>query len=145
MNRSRTRIGVLGLGPVRRNERGMTLIETLVAVALLGAVGVVFLTGLTVSSKAVMVSQERVAAESLAKSQMEYVKSSTYDDVNNPPIYDVDPSLPIPSGYSISVSAERLDPGEVEGGDDYGLQKIAVTVDRDGDTAFTLVGYKVDR
>lgn len=123
----------------------MTLIETLVAVAILGAVGVVFLTGLTVSSKAVMVSQERVAVESLAKSQMEYVKSCTYDDATQPdPKYDVDPNLPLGS-YSISVSAERLDPGDGGGGDDYGLQKITVTVDRNGDPAFTLVGYKVDR
>ena len=127
-----------------RDERGMTLIETLVAVAILGAVGVVFLSGLAASSKAVMVSQERVAAESLAKSQMEYVKSSTYDDVNNPPVYGVDPNLPIPDGYSISVSAERKDPAEDGPGDD-GLQEITVTVDREGDTAFTLTAYKVDR
>ena len=126
-----------------RDERGMTLIETLVAVAILGAVGVVFLSGLAVSSKAVMVSQERVAAESLAKSQMEYVKSSTYDTSSSPD-YSLDPNLPIPAGYGIEVDVEFLDPAGDGPGDD-GLQEITVTVDREGDTAFTLTAYKVDR
>ena len=145
MNRSGTAIRMPSVSLARRDERGMTLVETLIAVAILGAVGVVFLSGLTVSSKAVMVSQERVAAESLAKSQMEYVKSCTYDDVNSPPVYGVDPNLPIPDGYGISVSAERLDPQEDGLSNDDGLQEITVTVDRDGGTAFTVVAYKLDR
>ena len=121
----------------------MTLVETLVALAIFGLVAGVFLAGLYISSKSVMVSQERVAAESLAKSQMEYIKSQDYDDANDPPIYDVDTSLPL-EGYTISVAAERIDLNPDEPGDD-GLQKITVTVNHDGDEILTLEDYKVDR
>ena len=124
----------------------MTLVETLTALAILGIVAVVFLTGLSVSSSAVMVSQKRVAAESLAKSQSEYIKNSTYDDTNNPPVYTLDPNLTTPDGYSIPPpTAERLDPDGDGLGDDDGLQKITVTVNRNADLLLTLVDYKVNR
>ena len=96
-----------------------------------------------------MVSQERVAAESLAKSELEYVKSCDYQDAtwsydlpSSPPSWDTDHGLPAGyTGYSVDVQATCLtghDP-------DDGIQQITVTVYRNADTAFTLVGYKVDR
>jgi len=94
------------------NSRGLTLVETLVALAILGIVAGIFMMGLSVSSKSIMVSEKRVTAESLAKSEVEYIKNLAYDDTNNPPVYTVDPDLTLPTGYNISVSAERLDPEE---------------------------------
>jgi type II secretory pathway pseudopilin PulG len=127
------------------DSQGSTLTETLVALAILGIVGIIFLTGLGVSSKSLIVSQQRVTAESLTKSQVEYVKNSTYDETNNPPVYTIDPDLSVPEGYSISVSAERLDPEGDGTGNDDGLQKIEVTVDFDGSTVFTLVSYLMNQ
>lgn len=125
----------------KNSQGGMTLLETLVALAIMGAVAVTFLTGLAMSSKAAMISQERVAAESLAQSQTEYVKMLPYDDGNNPPVYEIDPSLTIPAGYTLQVSAERVDIDPDTTGDD-GLQKITVVVTRDDDTLFTVISYK---
>ena len=127
-----------------RGEPGMTLIEILVAMGILAAVAVVFLLGMSASSKAVMISQERVAVDSLAKSQMEYVKYLSYDDVNDPPVYAVDPGITLPSGFNIVVNAERQDPEDDGLSDDDGIQQITVTVTHDGETAFTLVGYKLN-
>jgi len=123
-------------------ERGMTLVEILVALGILAATAVLFLLGMATTSRAVMVSQERVAVDSLAKSELEYVKNLDYDDVNDPPVYAVDPSLTVPTGYNIVVTAERLDP-EADGLDDDGIQQITVTVTHNGEDAFTLVGYKM--
>jgi type II secretory pathway pseudopilin PulG len=125
----------------------MTLIEILVALGILAAVAVVFLLGMTTSSKAVMVSQKSVASESLAKSEVEYVKSVaylnapwTYELPSNPPSWAPTHSLPDGyAGYSVQVDA-ALVPGHTT---DDGLQRITVAVTRDGETAFTLVGYKV--
>jgi len=61
-----------------RGQQGIGLIETVVALALLGLIGVAFLNGLTTTSNAVMISQERVIAESLAKSQLEDIKAQGY-------------------------------------------------------------------
>jgi len=141
-----------GYRSTHNGEGGLTLVEVLVALGILAAVAVVFLLGMTTSSRAVMVSQESVAAESLAKSEMEYVKSVTYLDApwsydipSNPPSWD--PSHSLPSGYdaySIQVNAAQMEvnPNNPAGEDD-GLQKITVTVLRNGETVFTLVGYKV--
>jgi prepilin-type N-terminal cleavage/methylation domain-containing protein len=126
----------------RSGERGLTLIEILVALGILAAVAVVFLLGMTHSSRAVMISQERVAVDSLAKSQMENIKSWAYDDVNDPPDYEAVKLTDIPAGYDIDISAARLDP-EADGFvDDDGLQEITVTVTHNGEAAFTIVGYK---
>jgi len=61
-----------------RKQTGFTLIEILVAVALLSMIGVAFLNALFSTSKTVTGSQENVAVESLARSQVERIKSEDY-------------------------------------------------------------------
>ncbi len=56
-----------------KNERGFTLIEVMIAVALMGIIGIALLSGLATASRALFVADERATAESLARSQMEYV------------------------------------------------------------------------
>jgi len=140
-----------GLRLFRDGEQGMTLIETLVALGIIAAVAVVFLIGMTTSSKAVMVSQERVAVDSLAKSQMESIKSQDY--INRDEYDPNDPTkryelMPISSdlvaqGYAISnIDTPEYVPGT---DDDENIQIVTVNVTRGGETAFTLVGYKVNR
>jgi prepilin-type N-terminal cleavage/methylation domain-containing protein len=131
-----------GPGYAHNTERGMTLVEVLIALGIMTAVAVVFLAALSTSSKGVILNQKQIAAEGLAKSQMEYVKSQPYDSTHNPPVYGVDPSLTIPQGYNILPSAVRLLPQIVHPGNDEGLQKITVTITRGATTVFTLEGYK---
>ena len=61
-----------------RGQRGISLIETLVALSILGAVAVVFLSSLTGASRAAFIIDEQSTAESLARSQMEWVKNASY-------------------------------------------------------------------
>ncbi len=145
MNKRRQQVAFPAFGPARNGERGLTLIEILVALGILAAVAVVFLVGMATSSKAVMVSQERVTVDSLAKSQMESIKSWEYDDDNNPPQYQSAKLTDIPTGYDITITAARLDPKGNGTDNDDGLQEITVTVTHGGETVFTLVGYKVNR
>ncbi|MFX1266088.1 MAG: hypothetical protein ACFFH0_11950, partial [Promethearchaeota archaeon] len=107
------------------------------------AVGVAFLMGMQTSGKAVITSQKHVTVESLAKSQMEHIKGQEYDDVGVPPQYEI--LLSGIDGYDVTATAERLDPlGDGTDNDD-GLQKIIVVVSRDGEEAFRLEDYKVNR
>src|SRR4030042_995986 len=146
MNKVR-RVASMGFRSLQNGVQGLTLVEALVALGILAAVAVIFLLGMTTSSKAVMVSQERVAADSLAKSQMENIKSWAYDSdpTHNPPDYSAAKLADSPPFY-INFVAERL---EVKGGnpagEDDGIQKITVTITRDGETVLTLEGYKVNR
>jgi len=119
-------------------ERGLTLVEVLVALGILAIVGATFMISLSVGSRASLVSQERVNAESLAKSQMEDTKAFNYmRDVTTYPVIDLGELADY--GYAISVVAEPLKTP------DDGIQKITVTVTLNGETVFTLSDYKVDR
>jgi prepilin-type N-terminal cleavage/methylation domain-containing protein len=144
MNKRR-QVAFPAFSSARSGERGLTLIEILVALSILAAVATTFLLGMTHSSRAIMISQERVAVDSLAKSQMERIKSWEYDGTNIPPDYQTAKLTDIPDGYDTNIVAVRLDPEEDGLGDDDGLQEIKVTVTHDGETAFILVGYKVNQ
>ena len=121
------------------HESGISLIETVVALAIIGTVAVTFLSGLATTFKAAFTADERATAVSLARSQMEWAKNANYTD--NATQYSL---APIPSAkdytnYSATIAAEPLhDP-------DDGIQKITVTVKHSGERVIKLEGYKVDR
>ena len=119
-------------------ELGATLIEALVALAILGAVAVAFLSGLATISTAIIIADEQATAESLIRSQMESVKNCAYQyDTSE---YLVDPALTTPEGWAMPPLVVEL----VHDTDD-GIQKITVTVEYNGKVVFVLEGYKVDR
>ncbi len=120
------------LARLKKNEKGFTLIEVLVALAITGLVVVAFLTAMNIAYKATFISNERTTAESLARSQMEYVKTQQYDNTG---AYDV---ITSPANYTIGLLPP---PVELE----VGLQKITVTISHNTKQVLTLEGYKVDR
>ena len=121
------------------HESGMTFLETVVALAILGVIAVTFLNGLTTASKSTFIADEQTTAESLARSQMEWVKNADYlhDATTYPP-------AALPAGkdyvnYSVMITASPLhDP-------DDGIQKITVIVRHSNEGVIKLEGYKVDR
>jgi len=94
----------------RHNSKGFSIIEVLVALALLGIIAVAFLGGLATASKAMIIADERATAESLARSEMEYVKNCEYE-FTGAPTYEKDnePSS-THSGYFICVDALLINP-----------------------------------
>ena len=122
-----------------KNERGFSLIEVLVALALLGIIAVAFLGGLATASKAIFIADERATSESLARSQMEYVKNLTYEYEATE--YDIDPNLSL-DGYTLSVAVDPLHEP------DKGIQEITVTVIHNYNNdkeVIILEDYKVNR
>lgn len=107
--------------------------------AILGLIAVAFLSGLSTAAKATFIADEQATAESLARSQMEYVKSQPYADSYSPasiPEWLEDEDY---SGYSVTIDAEPLHDT------DQGIQKITVTIEHLDKQLITLDGYKVDR
>jgi len=123
------------------HSRGFTLVEVLVAIALIGIVSIAILGAISTSSRVVSVGDERTTAESLAREQMEYIKSQYYNSttsVANEPTYQKVGD--IPAGYSIwSVNYAGAVVANIVGvpwdsqnnrpaAKDGGLQKIALVI-----------------
>lgn len=145
---------MIGLGKKRftfvRGQRGFSLIEILVGLAILTAIGVAFLNGLFTTSKAIMVSQESTITESLARSQMEYIKTQDYipDDNYKPNglAYSYDPinvrANLAGAGYSVEIDRPVVIISKAVA--EFELQSITVVVKRGGEKAFTLSAYRVE-
>jgi prepilin-type N-terminal cleavage/methylation domain-containing protein len=116
-------------------SRGFTLIEVVIAMVLIGIIGVAVLGSLSYASAVLITVDRRATAESLAKTQMEYVKDNsqtTYDDNlgSGHPIYSsLAPSItPLPTGHTVTTTAVRLDPKRDGTNNDDGIQQVTVTV-----------------
>ena len=118
------------------NESGVTLLETLVALAILGLVAVALLSGLTTAARATIIADEQATAESLARSEIEYVKSQLYIDYAETGHLEYESATPLDSSYSIDPTITPID---------VGIQKIVVTVKRNDDPIIAVESYKVDR
>jgi type II secretory pathway pseudopilin PulG len=120
-------------------EAGATLMETVVALAILGTIAVTFLSGLITTSKAVAIADEQSTAESLAQSQMEWAKNTSY-------AYEATgyTSAPIPDGKDYINFSAIIDAEPLRSPDD-GIQKITVIIKRWNQPVMQLEGYKVDR
>ena len=121
------------------SESGVTLIEAVVALAILGTIAITFLSGLATTSRAAFTADEQATAESLAQSQMEWAKNVNYS-------YEATgySPAPIPSdkdylNYTAVITAEPLH------NPDDGVQKITVIVKRFDEAVDKLEGFKVDR
>lgn len=122
-----------------KQEKGFSLIEVILAIALLGVVAIAFLSALAGGSKAIFIADERATAESLARAQMEYVRNQEYDAENDPPVYA---KIPYPDGYEIDLIPVRLDPNGDGTDTDDGIQSISVVIKHHGKEIFTLEGYR---
>ena len=119
---------------IEDGQGGVGLVEVLVAVAILGVTLVAFLTAISTGSLGVATTEERVTAENLARSQLEYTKSLAY--LAAPASYA---TVTPPTGYAVSANATSIAEG------DSAIQRITVTVTRNGETLLTVEDYKVDR
>ena len=126
-----------------KTEAGFSLIEVLLAMALVGILGAAIPSALVGANRATITANQHTTAESLARSQMDSIQNQPYDSVNTTPVYAVIPD--IPASYSIiTPMAQRLDPRNDGTANDDGLQYITVAVKKDDTIIFTLVDYKVN-
>ena len=85
----------------RGRSRGFTMVEVVIAMLLLGIIGVAVLTSLSYASTVLIITDRRATAESLAKTQMEYVKSQNYTSAPSGGVANYTKITDIPDGYTI--------------------------------------------
>lgn len=113
-------------------ERGVTLIETIIAIALLGIVGSVLMGGMTDIYRAVPTADEQEIGKQLARSQIETVMKKPYSLSYTP--------APIPAmfpGYTAEIDVTPYRLGNI--------QRIVVTINHDGNASATLEIIKANR
>ena len=116
------------------NQQGIGLVETLVAVVILGTSVAAFVVSLSAGSLTVNELNRETIAQGLAQTQMEYTKNYTFI-----PGTDTYPKLPFPNTYEVLVDVLDV-PGA-----DTNIQKIMVTVQKDSESILTISDYKVRR
>ena len=115
-----------------KGEKGSSLIETLVAVALLGVIGVSLLGGVNCAYNALIVTDEQDIGKNLAQSQMENVMKADYAMSY--------PAAPISGVYQYYTAVIDTDSFR-----DSNIQKITVTIKHQDKDVSKLEGYKVHR
>ena len=114
------------------SEKGSTLVEAVVALALIGMIGVCFLSAVATSSSSRMIADEQTSGRILAESQMEEIRKMSYSLTYDP--------IPIPdeySGYSALVDIDPFRNGSI--------QKITITITHRDKEVASLESYKVNR
>jgi len=119
---------------VFRDEEGLTLVESLIAVAIVGVALVAFAVALSTGSIAVWESDQEVTVQSLARTQMEYIKGYPYD-----PDATTYPTVNTTDNYSISVAVSSTPDADTN------IQKVTANISRDGQVLLTVEDYKVNR
>jgi prepilin-type N-terminal cleavage/methylation domain-containing protein len=114
-----------------KSEKGISLIETLVAMAIMAIISVAFLSALATTSTARATNQERTAAKILAETIMENIRMDNYTPSYNATIPDEF------TGYTATVNATSERNGN--------LQKIVITIQHRNRDVLVLESYKVDR
>jgi prepilin-type N-terminal cleavage/methylation domain-containing protein len=140
-----------------KGEKGFSLMEVAIAIALLGVVAVGFLGAMATGSRAIFIADERATAESLARAQLEHSREQDYIDYSEDPHDVYDTISPPDATYAIDFGVAPFDtetglPYGQTGGifeQDDGIQKMTVTiihtVGGETEAVFTLEGYRTFR
>ncbi|MFC1951013.1 Tfp pilus assembly protein FimT/FimU [Chloroflexota bacterium] len=122
---------IRGMFILLRQQKGMSLIETLLALGILGAIGTVYISAVSTGSRTEDHVDKIATAERLVRNQAEDIKNASFDLVAPYEYLIVDH----PIYYSIFV--------DVEADEDNTLHDITITVDYEGSTLITLDTFKV--
>jgi len=115
-------------------QRGFSLLESLIAVAILAAIGVTLAYALETNSRSVRIIDDQKTAVNLITVYFEAIKDLDYSEeypIDQPPLN----SIIIPPGYDVHIRTYfSTDGGQTWGGyTDNALQKITISISYVGD------------
>ena len=78
------------------DEQGFTVIEVVVALALISIVATGFMTSVALGFRTVSIARQRQAASEIASARLEFARNLSYDEValDTQPVYNADPTHP---------------------------------------------------
>lgn len=141
----KNRRGKSGLKALVRGQKGFSLVEVIVAVAILAVIGVAFLSALTTGYLALVLADEDTVAESLTRTEFENIRNADYPIVlpdSEAGIVGNYPAHKVVLGglYAVDIEVEALG----EPGQESPIQLITVHISHQGEVVLTTQTYKVD-
>ncbi len=119
-----------------KKQRGFSLIEVLVAMALLAGAGIAIIIALGTASKGVSTADERETAKNIAEMQLEYIMNQPYAESYPAKMMDY-PGYSILTGADGRIATEAV-PARIDGN----IQKITITVLHESKQILTVIGQK---
>ena len=131
------------------DERGESLVEILMSVAIMSIVLGGFLAGLSTGAFSVAVVRERVTAENLVRAQLECIQEHSYISGADPDSYLTACADTQLSAYPVDLSISYWDSTTTTFTSnpelDSGMQWITVTIYHQGEPVFEMEDYKAER
>ena len=131
---------------VSNGSQGSMLMETVIALTIIGALGTAVLLGVQAAHTSSDLVETHSIAETLARNQMEYMfiqpyatPPAAYVSIEDAPemTFNVDP------GYTITALAVVFTEGDPAYVDDADIEKVIVTVNRDNQSVLVLETLRV--
>lgn len=110
------------------HEKGISLIEVLIGIALMGIIGSAFLAAVSTSSSTLALTAREDKAKQLAESQIEYTKHQPFSSTNK---------VDSPAGYQIDIQFPQIPET------DDNIQAILVSVSYQGTVLCQLEDFEV--
>jgi hypothetical protein len=121
-----------GLGDIGADMRGALMLDAVIAMLTFSMVGFAVMGGLSTTQLSSNAVEGQTVAENLARNQLEVAFAAPY--ISPPTTFT---TVAVPDGYGITAVAEEY----VQG--DGNIQKIVVTVSRDGASVLTVETLRV--
>jgi type II secretory pathway pseudopilin PulG len=118
----------------RSGESGITLLEILISIGILGVVLIIMVYAMSGGAMAVSENEEQMTVQNLARNQMEYIKTLAYDSEAS-----TYPTISTPPEYSITVSVTSV-PDTNDN-----IQKVTANFSRNDILLMTVSDYKLNR
>ncbi|UCD08323.1 MAG: hypothetical protein JSU79_08175 [Dehalococcoidales bacterium] len=118
-----------------RKQAGFGLVESLLAVAIMGSTVFMLLGGLSTGAISVGILQEDIIAENLGRTQLEYTKSLPFTIAP----FSYESVEEVPDGYSITAEAIPVTSRNDN------IQRLVITIYHGDKFVYILEGFKVNR
>ena len=128
-----------------RGQKGFTLLEAVLAVAILGFIGAGMVIALDTNYRSSRTLHEQVTATNLATAYVEAIRELSYN-ATYPSAYD---NISVPFQYSVVIDTQCSSDGitfsDCTGSDNETFQKIIVKVEREGRPILSKCSYRTKR
>jgi type II secretory pathway pseudopilin PulG len=117
-----------------RGESGMSMVEALVSIGILGGVVITMVFAMSGGALTVRENGQETTVQNLARNQMEYIKEYPYN-----PSATTYPTIAVPPEYSIVVSVTSVPDANSN------IQKVTANISRNSELLMTVSDYKGNR